>query len=98
MMKQSLKLLSVKLVLGLMTTSMVLSGCQQINSLLAKRDNGSLDYLQAKKLQPLELPANQQTAPFIPLYATPEVPQTLEPSTNQAGKQYQLPKPPQVGQ
>lgn len=86
----------LKLLVGLLTAGVLLSGCQQVNGLLAKRDNGSLDYLNAKKLPPIALPADQQHAPFTPLYAVPDVPKAVEPSTNQTGKQYQLPTPPKV--
>lgn len=72
-----------------------LSGCQAVKGTLAKRDNGSLDYVQATKLDPIRLPVHQETMPFVPLY---DVPNTvgLSPITNESGKQYQLPKPPQI--
>lgn len=75
---------------------MLLTGCQSIKNVLGKRDNGSLDYLHATKLDPIRLPAQQQTAPFVPLYEVPTVSGEVIPSTNDSGKQYQLPRPPQV--
>ncbi|MBP2279502.1 putative lipoprotein [Psychrobacter sp. PL19] len=95
MMKTSLttpKLLTVifTLVLG---STVVLSGCQTAKSLIGKRDNGSLEYQESKKLDPLQLPAAQETAPFVPLYPTPNTGANTLTLENESGKQYQLPKP-----
>lgn len=78
------------LVLG---STLVLSGCQSTKNLLGKRDNGSLDYQQSKKLAPIELPASQETAPFVPLYSTPNAGANTLTLQNESGNQYQLPKP-----
>ena len=78
------------LVLG---SALVLSGCQATKGFIGKRDNGSLEYQQSKKLTPLELPAEQETAPFVPLYPTPNAGANTLKLQNEAGKQYQLPKP-----
>ena len=78
------------LVLG---STLVLSGCQATKGFIGKRDNGSLEYQQSKKLTPLELPAEQETAPFVPLYPTPNAGANTLKLQNEAGKQYQLPKP-----
>ena len=78
------------LVLG---SALVLSGCQATKGFIGKRDNGSLEYQQSKKLTPLELPAEQETAPFVPLYPTPNAGANKLKLQNEAGKQYQLPKP-----
>ena len=78
------------LVLG---STLVLSGCQSTKNLLGKRDNGSLDYQQSKKLAPIELPAAQETAPFVPLYSTPNAGANTLTLQNESGNQYQLPKP-----
>jgi len=78
------------LVLG---STLVLSGCQATKNLLGKRDNGSLDYQQSKKLAPIELPAAQETAPFVPLYSTPNAGTNTLKLQNESGNQYQLPKP-----
>ena len=78
------------LVLG---STLVLSGCQATKNLLGKRDNGSLDYQQSKKLAPIELPAAQETAPFVPLYSTPNAGANTLQLQNESGNQYQLPKP-----
>ncbi len=77
----------------IMGSTLVLSGCQAAKGFLGKRDNGSLEYQQSQKLAPLQLPADQQAAPFIPLYPTPNVGQNTLELQNEAGKQYQLPKP-----
>lgn len=78
------------LVLG---STLAISGCQSVKNVLGKRDNGSLEYQNSAKLPPLQLPATQEAAPFVPLYPTPNLgPNTLT-LQNEAGKQYQLPKP-----
>lgn len=74
-------------------STLVLSGCQATKGLFGKRDNGSLEYQQSKKLAPLELPAAQETAPFVPLYPTPSAGTNTLKLQNESGKQYQLPKP-----
>lgn len=88
---KNLKLMSV--VLSVVT---VLAGCSTTKSLLAKRDNGSLDYRQSQKLDPIALPKDQASAPFVPLYQTPVVQEPLPDFVNETGKQYQLPKPPSM--
>ena len=76
-----------------LSSTLVLSGCQATKDFIGKRDNGSLEYQQSKKLAPLELPAAQETAPFVPLYPTPNAGGNTLTLQNEAGKQYQLPKP-----
>ena len=76
-----------------LASTLVLSGCQATKDFIGKRDNGSLEYQQSKKLTPLELPAAQETAPFVPLYPTPNAGGNTLTLQNEAGKQYQLPKP-----
>ena len=76
-----------------LANTLVLSGCQATKDFIGKRDNGSLEYQQSKKLAPLELPAAQETAPFVPLYPTPNAGGNTLTLQNEAGKQYQLPKP-----
>ncbi|WP_227678494.1 hypothetical protein [Psychrobacter vallis] len=78
------------LILG---STLVLSGCQSTKELLGKRDNGSLEYQQSKKLAPVELPADQETLPFVPLYPTPSTGANTLKLQNESGSQYQLPKP-----
>ncbi len=80
----------ITLVLG---STLVLSGCQATKEFIGKRDNGSLEYQQSKKLTPLELPVAQETAPFVPLYPTPNAGGNTLTLQNDSGKQYQLPKP-----
>ncbi len=74
-------------------STLALSGCQSIKEVIGKRDNGSLDYQQSQKLAPLQLPADAQTAPFVPLYPTPNVGVNTLNLENESGKQYKLPKP-----
>ncbi|MGO2340581.1 MAG: hypothetical protein ACTH5M_08315 [Psychrobacter sp.] len=78
------------LILG---STLVLSGCQATKNLLGKRDDGSLAYQQSAKLDPIELPAAKETAPFVPLYATPNAGANTLELKNESGKQYQLPQP-----
>lgn len=73
-----------------------LTGCQSVKGVLSKRDNGSLDYTRSHKTAPIALPAEQASAPFIPLYDVPDVPQKITPTANDAGTQYQLPRPPRI--
>lgn len=77
----------------IMGSTLVLSGCQSTKELLGKRDNGSLEYQQSKKLAPVELPADQETLPFVPLYPTPSTGANTLNLQNESGSQYQLPKP-----
>ena len=74
-------------------STLVLSGCQATKEVFGKRDNGSLEYQQSKKLAPLQLPAEQETAPFVPLYPIPSAGTNTLTLQNESGKQYQLPKP-----
>lgn len=74
-------------------STLLLSGCQATKGFIGKRDNGSLEYQQSKKLTPLELPVDQETAPFVPLYPTPNAGVNTLKLQNEAGKQYKLPKP-----
>lgn len=74
-------------------STLVLSGCQSAKDLLGKRDNGSLDYQQSQKIAPMELPADNETAAFTPLYPTPNVGTNTLELQNESGNQYQLPKP-----
>lgn len=95
MLKTTLKP-TLKLTALVMMSVVLLTGCQSVKGVLGKRDNGSLDYVHATKLDPIRLPANQASAPFISLYDVPEVAGEITPSTNESGRQYQLPRPPQV--
>lgn len=76
--------------------AVALSGCTAIKDWAGKRDNGSLDYRTSKKLAPIQLPANQPSADFISLYPTPNLTQAETGFTNDASKQFELPKPPAV--
>ncbi|MEN2751893.1 hypothetical protein AAIR29_09630 [Psychrobacter sp. FBL11] len=81
------------LVTVVLSSTLVLSGCQATKELLGKRDNGSLEYQDSKKLAPLEMPVAQESAPFVPLYPTPNLGANTLKLQNESGKQYQLPKP-----
>ena len=76
-----------------LSSTLILSGCQATKGWLGKRDNGSLNYQNSKKLAPLVLPAEQETAAFTPLYPTPEMGVNTLTLTNEAGKQFKLPPP-----
>ncbi|MDO4450835.1 MAG: hypothetical protein Q4B79_07765 [Moraxella sp.] len=86
----------VKFTAVILAGLIILTGCQSIKGVLSKRDNGSLDYTRSQKTAPIALPAQQATAPFVPLYDVPDVPQKITPTTNDAGTQYQLPRPPRI--
>lgn len=80
----------------LLSASVLLSGCGTLKGWFGKRDNGSLDYQQSQKLDPIKLPTDQASADFVPLYETPKAgPNTLT-LTNESGSQYQLPTPPKT--
>lgn len=74
--------------------ALVATGCSTSKGLFGKFDNGSLDYRHAKKLEPIQLPADQPAAPFLPLYNAPDSVSNVPEYANESGKQYALPKPP----
>ncbi|WP_114800989.1 hypothetical protein U0021_06195 [Moraxella canis] len=86
----------LKITAGVLMASVVLTGCTATKNILSKRDNGSLDYRDEKKLPPIQLPAQQPAAEFTPLYHTPDSVSQLPDFINDSGKQYQLPRPPSV--
>lgn len=71
----------------------VLSGCQATKGAFGKIDDGSLAYQKSEKLDPIELPVEQETAPFVPLYPTPAVGVNTLDLENESGKRYELPAP-----
>ncbi|MDO4895040.1 hypothetical protein [Moraxella sp.] len=85
-----------KFMVAVASAVVLMSGCSTIKGVFAKRDNGSLTYRQSQKLAPIQLPANQPAGDFVPLYTAPNAVGELSDFTNEAGKQYQLPKPPTV--
>ena len=70
-----------------------LSGCQATKGAFGKIGDGSLAYQKAEKLDPIQLPADQETAPFVPLYPTPAVGVNTLDVENESGKRYELPAP-----
>lgn len=80
------------LVVGI-TSVAVLSGCQATKGVFGKVDDGSLTYKDAKKLEPMQIPAEKETAPFVPLYPTPSVGTNTLELENESGQRYQLPPP-----
>ena len=70
-----------------------LSGCQATKGFFGKIEDGSLAYQKAEKLDPIQLPADQETAPFVPLYPTPAVGVNTLDVENESGTRYQLPPP-----
>lgn len=89
--KSMSKKLTTLMAMGVALT--MLAGCAPTKALLAKWDNGSLDYQTARQLPPIKLPVDQPAAPFVPLYAVPQV--STAPAL-QTGKRYELPMPPQT--
>ncbi|WP_019673122.1 hypothetical protein [Psychrobacter lutiphocae] len=71
----------------------LLSGCQATQGFFSSFNNGSLAYQDSEKLEPLQLPEDQETAPFIPLYPTPPVGVNTLDLENESGKRYKLPAP-----
>lgn len=92
-MKTSLKFVTWAMLIAVMST-----GCTTVKGWLGKRADGSLNYQSAKKLDPIEIPINQPTAAFVPLYPTPAIGENTLNLQNSSGKQYQLPAPPKVVQ
>lgn len=80
------------LVIGV-SSLVALSGCQATKSMFGRVEDGSLAYKNAEKLEPMQLPAETKTAPFIPLYPTPEVGSNTLDLENDSGNRYKLPKP-----
>ncbi|WP_296402144.1 hypothetical protein [Psychrobacter sp.] len=70
-----------------------LSGCQATKGVFGNINDGSLAYQKAKKLDPIKLPADQDTAPFIPFYPTPAVGVNTLEIKNDSGKRFELPPP-----
>ncbi len=70
-----------------------LSACSTSKNLFGKRDNGSLKYQQSHLLEPIKMPVEQKNRPFVPLYPTIDMGKSSINLTNEAGKQYRLPKP-----
>lgn len=91
----SAKSLTAVLTIALSST-LILSGCQATKGFLGKRNNGSLEYQKSEHLKPLTLPAEQQTAPFVPLYPIVSAGENTLPVSNDAGKQYKLPPPQRI--
>lgn len=79
----------------LASTAMLMTGCQSTKNLFANYDNGSLDYQDSKLLDPIRLPAQQETQPFVPFYPTINLGDSVIDVKNTSGKQYQLPTPSQ---
>ncbi len=87
---------TIKLAALMTATLLAVTGCSATKGLFSKYDNGSLDYRDSAKLPPVKLPASQQAAVFVPLYQTPAVTGELPEYKNEAGRQYELPRPPSV--
>ncbi len=70
----------------------ILSGCSSF-----ALNDGSVDYLTAQRINPVQVPANLQTRPIAPLYPVPIIPENNASKqltlTNAKGNRYQLPKP-----
>lgn len=75
------------------TSFAFLSGCQATKGAFGSIDDGSLAYQKSEKLDPILLPADQEAAPFIPLYPTPDVGVNTLDVKNESGKRFELPPP-----
>lgn len=89
-------MLTHKTTVMIMMVALVMTGCTATKGWLGKRNNGSLDYQQSQKTDPIQIPTGQKTAEFTQLYPTPIVSESRLDVTNDAGTQYELPKPPQI--
>lgn len=84
---------TVVMAAAIAVSSVGLTACQTTKNVLGKRDDGSLDYQQSEKLEPIQLPADQETQRFVPLYPTPQMGANTLELSNEAGKQFELPPP-----
>lgn len=75
------------LTLGL---GMTVTGCSTIKQSVG--DN-SLDYTKTRTLEPILLPAEAQTQPFVPLYNVPQSGTNTLKLENDKGKRFELPRP-----
>lgn len=76
-----------------------LTGCQTLKETLRPKkalNNHSLDYTQAKKLPPVQLPVETQTLAFVPMYNVPEAGENTLSIKNPKGKNYQLMRPHEI--
>lgn len=88
---KTLKLLTLVAI----TTSM-LAGCQTVRDWAGKRDNGSLEYQKSELLTPIELPATQDSQPFVKMYPTVDLGDSTVNTTNKTGTQFALPAPQRI--
>lgn len=75
--------------LGL-SSILLISGCSSIKQSIG---NQSLEYTNAQKLPPIQLPVDAQNQAFTPLYHVPTVGTNTLTIKSKKGKNYQLPKP-----
>jgi hypothetical protein len=75
-----------------MLSIVMLSGCSHLAI-----NNGSVDYLKAKHIDPVQVPTKLQTRQIAPLYPVPIIAENAESKqlvlTNAKGNRYQLPQP-----
>lgn len=79
---------------SILVAVLTLSACQNIKSFVPQRDDGSLDYVVAQKLPPIQIPAKQSTREFRPLYHVPDIKGV--PMVEAGAKRYTLPAPPKT--
>lgn len=78
------------LVTATVLTLMVTSGCSTFRRNVA---DSSLDYQTTRKLAPVNLPADAQTLPFIPMYHVPQTGENTLKLTSDKNKRFELPRP-----
>lgn len=81
------KSLGLGLVMACVAT---LSGCTTFKQNVA---DSSLDYQKTAKLDPIVLPADAQTLPFIPMYTVPQTGTNTLKLKSDKSKRFELPRP-----
>ena len=76
--------------LGLVVVATALSGCTTFKQKVA---DSSLDYQKTTKLNPIVLPADAQTLPFIPLYNVPQAGENTLKLKIDKSKRFVIPRP-----
>ncbi|MFW2179783.1 MULTISPECIES: hypothetical protein [unclassified Moraxella] len=76
--------------IGLVSLVLATTGCSTFKH---KVGDNSLDYTKTQKLAPVQLPADSQTYPFVPMYQVPESGENTLKLTGEQGKRFVLPKP-----
>lgn len=75
---------------SLLVSGLALTGCSTFKASVSDQ---SLAYTKTRKLDPIVLPADAQTAPFTPIYQVPAAGENTLKLQNEKGKRYVLPRP-----